>query len=147
MNHLLEPVFFSFEFLTCNWCVNCGLNIKANFDHERVALSFFDNDRKKELEYIEECLKAGKSVVIDDTNLTVPIRKMHIDLAKKYNAKVRGVLMNTSRGLLEKRQRSRREPFPLSVIYKQLKQLETPVIDEGFDELIIKKDYEQPRET
>jgi len=121
--------------------------IKANFDHERVALSFFDNNRKKELEYIEECLKAGRSVVIDDTNLTISIRKQHIDLAKKYNAKVRGILMNTSMALLEKRQKSRRDPFPLTVIYKQIKQLETPVIDEGFDELIVKKDYEQPRET
>ena len=121
--------------------------IKANFDHERVALSFFDNNRKKELEYIEECLKAGRSVVIDDTNLTISIRKQHMDLAKKYNAKVRGILMNTSMALLEKRQKSRRDPFPLTVIYKQLKQLETPVIDEGFDELIVKKDYEQPRDT
>jgi predicted kinase len=69
------------------------------------------------------------------------------ELAKKFHAKVRGVFMNTSRVVLEKRQRSRRDPFPLSVIYKQLKQLETPVIDEGFDELIIKKDYEQPRFT
>ena len=121
--------------------------IKANFDHERVALSFFDNNRKKELEYIEECLKAGRSVVIDDTNLTISIRKQHMDLAKKYNAKVRGILMNTSMALLEKRQKSRRDPFPLTVIYKQLKQLETPVLDEGFDELIVKKDYEQPRDT
>jgi len=121
--------------------------IKANFDHERVALSFFDNNRKKELEYVKECLKAGKSVVIDDTNLTISIRKQHIDLAKKYNAKVRGILMNTSRGLLEKRQKSRHDTIPMTVIYKKLKQLETPVIDEGFDELIVKKDYEQPRET
>lgn len=121
--------------------------IKANFDHERVALSFFDNDRKKELKYIEKCLGEGKSVVIDDTNLTSNIRKQHIDLAKKYNAKVRGVLMNTSRGLLEKRQKSRRDPFPLAVIYKQLKEIETPVSDEGFDELIVKKDYEQPKDT
>ncbi len=121
--------------------------IKANFDHERVALSFFDNDRKKELKYIEKCLGEGKSVVIDDTNLTSNIRKQHIDLAKKYNAKVRGIMMNTSRGLLEKRQKSRRDPFPLAVIYKQLKELETPVSDEGFDELIVKKDYEQPKDT
>ena len=121
--------------------------IKANFDHERVALSFFDNDRKKELEYIEKCLSEGKSVVIDDTNLTEDIRKHHIELAKKYNAKVRGIFMNTSRGLLEKRQRSRRDPFPLPVIYKQIKQLETPVVEEGFDELIVKKDYEQPKDT
>jgi len=46
-----------------------------------------------------------------------------------------------------KRERSRRDPFPLSVIYKQLNQLETPMIEEGFDELIVKKDYEQPRDT
>jgi len=121
--------------------------IKANFDHERVALSFFNNSRKKELEYVEECLKAGKSVVIDDTNLTAAIRKQHIDLARKYDAKVRGVLMNTSMGLLEKRQKSRRDPFPLAVIYKQIKQLETPVSEEGFDEMIVKKDYESPKDT
>ena len=121
--------------------------LKANFKHERVALSFFDNDRKKELEYIEECLNKGKNVVVDDTNLTETIRKHHIDLAKKYNAKVRGIFMNTSIALLEKRQKSRRDPFPLPVIYKQLKLLETPMIEEGFDELIIKKDYEQPRST
>ncbi len=121
--------------------------IKANFKHERIALSHFDNDRKKELEYIEECLIKGKSVVIDDTNLTEAIRKQHIELGKKYNAKIRGIFMNTSQGILEKRQKSRREPFQLSAIYKQLKQLETPLIGEGFDELIIKKDYEQPRST
>jgi predicted kinase len=121
--------------------------IKANFKHERIALSHFDNDRKKELEYIEECLIKGKSVVIDDTNLTEAIRKQHIELGKKYNAKIRGIFMNTSQGILEKRQKSRREPFPLSAIYKQLKQLETPLIGEGFDELIVKKDYEYPRTT
>ena len=121
--------------------------VKENFNHERIALSYFGNDRKKEMEYIEKCLSQGKSVVIDDTNLTAAIRKQHIDLARKYGARVRGILMNTSRGLLEKRQRSRRDPFPISVIYKQLNQLETPVIDEGFDELIVKKDYERPRDT
>jgi len=102
---------------------------------------------KKEMNYIEQCLKQGKSIVVDDTNLTKDIRKMHIDMAKKYHAKMIGIFMNTSRGLLEKRQRSRRDPFPLSVIYKQLNQLETPVIDERFDELIVKKDYVQPRDT
>ena len=120
---------------------------KANFNHETVTLSYFDNNRKKELECIEKHLKEGKSVVVDDTNLTTMIRKQHIELAKKYHAKVRGIFMNTSRVVLEKRQRSRRDPFPLSVIYKQLKELETPMSEEGFDELIVKKDYEQPRDT
>ena len=117
--------------------------IKANLKHKRISLSFFDNNRKKELEYIEKCLTRGENIVIDDTNLTEAIRKRHIDLAKKHNTNVKGIFMNTSRVLLEKRQRSRRDPFPLSVIYKQIKELETPIIKEGFDELIIKKDYEQ----
>lgn len=121
--------------------------VKANFDHERIFLSFFDNSRKKELEYIEECLAEGKNIVIDDTNLTAAIRKQHVDLAKKYNCKIRGIFMNTSAGILEKRQRSRRDPFPLAVIYKQIKQLETPLIEEGFDELVVKKDYESPKHT
>lgn len=121
--------------------------IQANFDHKCVALSFFDNNRKKEFEYIEECLKAGKSVVIDDTNLTRAIRKQHIDLAKKYNAKVLGIFMNTSTGWLHQRRLRRNNPFPLVVINKQLKDLETPTKDEGFDELFVKKDYTQPRDT
>ncbi|MCV0431213.1 AAA family ATPase [Nitrosopumilus sp.] len=121
--------------------------VKANFKHERIALSRFDNDRKDELEYIEKCLKKGISIVVDDTNLTESIRKSHIDLGKKYNAKIRGIFMNTSQGILEKRQKSRRDPFPLSAIYKQLRQLETPVVAEGFDELVVKKNYEQPRST
>ena len=121
--------------------------VKSNFDHERIALSYFDNDRKKELEYIGKCLSKGQNVVIDDTNLTEAIRKQHIDLAKKYDAKVRGVFMNTSTQMLEKRQKSRRDPFPLSAIYRQLRQLERPVAEEGFDELVVKKDCEQPKYT
>ncbi|WP_420545826.1 AAA family ATPase [Nitrosopumilus sp.] len=121
--------------------------VKSNFNHQRISLSHYDNNRKEELEDIEKCLKEGQSIVVDDTNLTIAIRKQHIDLAKRYDAKVRGIFMNTSTPILEKRQRGRRDPFPLSAIYKQLKQLERPVSDEGFDELITKKDYEQPRDT
>ena len=121
--------------------------VKANFDHEVIRLSYFDNNRKKELEYIEDCLKEGKSVVVDDTNLTQNIRKQHIDLAKKYNAKIIGIFMNTSTGLLHQRRMKRNEQFPLVVINKQLKELETPTKDEGFDALIVKKNYVQPRDT
>lgn len=120
---------------------------KANFNYEVVTLSYFNNNRKKELEYIESCLKEGRSIIVDDTNLTVSIRKQHIDLAKKFNAKVRGVFMNTSTALLEQRQKRRRDSIPLPVIYKQIKELEVPTMEEGFDQLIIKKDYEQPKST
>jgi len=120
---------------------------KANFDHEVVQLGNFDNNRKKELEYIENCLKQGESIVVDDTNLTRKIRKMHIDLAKKYNAKVLGIFLNTSLNLIQKRRLRRREPFPMVVINKQLRELETPTDDEGFDKLVVHKNYEQSNMT
>jgi len=120
---------------------------KANFAHEVIQLSYFDNNRKKEMEYIEECLKRGKSVVVDDTNLTEKIRKMHIDLAKKYNARMIGIFMNTSTNLIQQRRLRRNEPFPMVAINKQLKELETPTKDEGFDQLVIHKDYESPKHT
>jgi len=120
---------------------------KANFNYDVIALSYFNNNRKKEFQYIEECLKEGRSVIVDDTNLTAPLRKQHIDLAKKFNARVRGIFMNTSVALLEQRQKRRRNSIPLAVIYKQINELEVPTMEEGFDQLIVKKDYEQPRGT
>lgn len=120
---------------------------KANFNYEVVALSYFNNNRKKEFQYIEECLKEGRSIVVDDTNLTISLRKQHIDLAKKFNARVREIFMNTSAALLEQRQKRRRDSIPLSVIYKQIKELEVPTMEEGFEQIIVKKDYEQPRDT
>jgi len=115
---------------------------KGNFEHEVVQLSDFDNNRKKELDYIEECLKRGKNVVVDDTNLTEKIRKMHIDLAKKYPAKIIGIFMYASIGLIRQRRWRRNDQLPMVVINKQLKEFETPTKDEGFDELIVHKDYE-----
>jgi predicted kinase len=44
-------------------------HVKANFDHEEIRLYYFDNNREKEMNYIEQCLKQGKSIVVDDTNL------------------------------------------------------------------------------
>ena len=119
--------------------------VKTNFSHELIRLSYFDNNRKKEIDYAEKCLENGKSVVIDDTNLTVDIRKQHIHLAKMHGATTIGIFMNTSVNMLEQRQKRRHNPFPLAVIYKQLKELQTPTADEGFDQLIVKKDYEQPK--
>lgn len=120
---------------------------KANFEHEIVQLSYFGNNRKKELENIEQLLKQGKSVVVDDTNLTRAIRKSHIDLAKKYSAQVIGIFLNTSIGLIHQRRLRRHDQLEMVVINKQLRDLETPTKDEGFDELIIHKDYEAPRNT
>jgi len=110
---------------------------KGNFEHEAIALSDFGNVRKKELEYAEVCLKEQKSIVVDDTNLTKNIRRLHIDLAKKYDAKTIGIFLNTSIGLIKQRRWKRPDQLEMVVINKMLKELQVPQKDEGFDELII----------
>jgi len=96
---------------------------------------------------MEECLKEWRSIVVDDTDLIISLRKQHIDLAKKFNARVRGIFMNTTTALLEQRQKRRRDSIPLHVIYKQNKELEVPTVEKGFEQIIVKKYYEQPKDT
>ena len=108
---------------------------KGNFEHEVVDLSMFGNVRKKELEYVEKCLKEGKNIVVDDTNLTKKIRKLHVDLAKKYDAKLIGIFMNTSIGLIKQRRWKRPDKMGMVVINKMLKEFEAPQKDEEFDDL------------
>ena len=44
---------------------------------------------------IKENLKQQHNIVIDDTNLTRDTRSKHITLAKKYNAKITAVFVDT----------------------------------------------------
>ena len=42
---------------------------EANFTgHMVIALSYFDDNRNEEMKVIEEYLKEGKNIVVDDTN-------------------------------------------------------------------------------
>jgi len=54
------------------------------------------------MKIIEEYLKEGKNIVVDNTDLTRKIRKVHIDMAKKYGSKIIGIFMNTTLNLLLK---------------------------------------------
>jgi hypothetical protein len=49
--------------------------------------------------------------------------------------------MNPTIGLLHQRRMRRNERFPLVAINRQLKDFETTVNDEGFEMLVVKKDY------
>ena len=108
---------------------------KTNFyDNKVVSLQQFGN-RKAEIGIIEELLKEGKNVVVDDTNITKKIRKIHIDLAKKYNAKIIGIFMDTPVGLIRQRRWRRPDQMHMAVINKMKKELEIPEKEEGFNEL------------
>lgn len=91
---------------------------------------------------LKECeanLKAGKSVVIDNTNLTSVIRKKYIDLATQYKVKCRCLYFTTSMDLSRHNNilrnvltNNQTKIIPMIAYYKFRKQLEIPVKEEGF---------------
>ena len=63
--------------------------------HVRISLDEIKNsNRKIEDRMIEDELRRGNNIVIDDTNLTAEIRQRHISVAKRYGAKVNVVFLD-----------------------------------------------------
>jgi D-glycero-D-manno-heptose 1,7-bisphosphate phosphatase len=110
------------------------------------------------LSKVEKNIKEGKIVVIDNTNLTKKTRKLFIDLAKKYSIKVDGQYFKTTiedcqirhlKRMYEKfgeiyqtgaSSKHKNDPhcFGSVVLFKARKDLEEPVLDEGFNRLIMR---------
>lgn len=109
--------------------------------HVHISLDEIDNkNRKKEYELIEQNLQQGKSIVIDDTNLTKHIRKEHILRARRYNARVVVVFLDYTIERILLQNSKREKQVPHHVISKMRRELETPSDDEGFDYLQVIRD-------
>ena len=79
--------------------------------HVKISLDKIPNhNRKKENIMIEENLKQQHNIVIDDTNLTRKIRSNHITLAKKHNAKIKAVFVDTQMSKILINNKNREEP-------------------------------------
>lgn len=90
-------------------------------------------NRKAEYVLVEDALAAGRSVVVDDTNLTVEIRAVHVKHARMHSADVRAVYFsNVGRAYRQNRGRSGGEKVPEWVVAAQQAELEPPEIPEGY---------------
>lgn len=102
--------------------------------HIRISLDEIENhDRLKEFEIIEENLKKGNNIVIDDTNLTKTIRVSQIMRAKECKARVTGVFFDFPMLRIQLQNQKRDRPVPEHILFKMKNQLERPKEDEGFD--------------
>lgn len=108
--------------------------------HVHVSKDNFPNarhrDRRQAL-LIEEALRAGRSVVVDNTHPTRSDRAGPIALARAYGARVVGYYFDTSVNecLARNRARQGRARVPDVAIFATAKKLERPALDEGFDAL------------
>lgn len=95
-----------------------------------------DKDERQARE-IEEALRAGRAVVVDNTNPRAFGRAALIAIARRFGARVIGYFFEADVALSVKRNAGRegRARVPPVAIFKTRKMLERPELAEGFDEL------------
>jgi len=112
----------------------------AESDIVRINLDTLKS-RIKEDTLINKCIIKNKSLIIDNTNVTVLQRKKYIDIAKENNYKIISYYIKCEIDLAIARNKLREEHarVPEFVIYTTYKNLVIPSKEEGFDTLYIIK--------
>jgi predicted kinase len=108
--------------------------------HVVVSKDLLRNNRRpqrRQLELIHEALRRGASVVVDNTNPRVEDRAALIDVARQYDARVRGFYLSCSVDISRSRNalRTGRERVADIGILTTAKLLRRPSRAEGFDDL------------
>lgn len=86
---------------------------------------------------LRAALSAGRSVVVDNTNVTPAERQPVICAAREYGARVVGYYIeaSTREAVARNERREGREKVPKVAIFVRAKHLVPPSLAEGFDEL------------
>jgi predicted kinase len=86
---------------------------------------------------LRAALGAGRSVIIDNTNVTPQERAAIIRIAREFGARVVGYYLevSTRQAVARNEMRTGRARVPKVAIFTAAKRLVVPVVDEGFDEL------------
>jgi predicted kinase len=108
--------------------------------HAHVSKDLFRNNRKpqrRQMHLIEEALREGRSVVVDNTNPTVDDRAPIIALARALGATVTGYFFESRLDDCLERNRGRvgKQRVPDPAIHVTMKRLREPTLEEGFDRL------------
>ena len=79
--------------------------------------------------------------VFDATNVTREWRSRSLVVAQEYDLPVVAILLDTPMEVALARNRRRRRKVPEDVIERFYRQLEPPSVDEGFEEIVIVRDW------
>jgi predicted kinase len=108
--------------------------------HAHVSKDLLRNNRRpisRQNQLIEEALQGGRSVVIDNTNVTPGKRTELIRVGRLYEATIIGYYFDSqvSQCLKRNRERVGKARVPDIAIFTTLKRLVRPSYREGFDRL------------
>jgi predicted kinase len=86
---------------------------------------------------LRAALTAGRSAVVDNTNVTPADRAAIIAIAREYGARITGYFfdVSTREAVARNEQRQGRAKVPKVAIFTSAKRLVPPALAEGFDEL------------
>lgn len=109
----------------------------AHFSATHVHISR-DIQKTAEAALVAECIRAQKSFVIDDTNTTRASRAGFIRDARAAGYRVIACFFDTPvrTAIGRNHHRKDKKPIPVPAILRASKQLEKPLIEEGFDEVV-----------
>lgn len=104
--------------------------------HEHVSRDI-QMTAEREAAAIEECLRFGRSFVVDDTNATRVARQHLIRQAKAAGFRVLCYFFDTPvrTAIGRNNHRKDKKPIPVPAILRTAKRLEQPSLQEGIDEL------------
>ena len=108
--------------------------------HEHVSKDLLRNNRdrnRRQGQLIEAALRAGRSVVVDNTNPTAEDRRPLVELGRQFGAGVVGYYFDSGvRDCLARNaRREGRARVPDVAVFATAKRLVPPSRNEGFDEL------------
>lgn len=108
--------------------------------HVYVSKDAFRNNKqpaRRQQTLIEEALKIGRSVVVDNTNPTREARAQLISLGRQYDASIVGYYFESQvkQSLERNKLRTGKARVPNVAIYVTAKKLVPPAYTEGFDQL------------
>ena len=105
---------------------------------------------ERETALVNECLRAGRSFVVDNTNATRALRARYIREAKGAGFEVRAYFFDTPvrTAIGRNNHRKDKKPIPVPAILRAAKHLEPPSVEEGLDDIqIIEAESSANRKT
>ena len=115
--------------------------------HDHVSKDLLPSARDKgarQIALLEDALRAGRNVVVDNTNPRVVDRAPLVAAARRHGARVVGYFLDTTRGecLARNRRREGRARVPDVAVHVAASRLQPPSREEGFDELYVVRSSE-----
>jgi predicted kinase len=108
--------------------------------HARINLDELKT-REREREFFEECLRAKRSFVVDNTNMKAADRERYLAPARAAGYRVVGYFLESSLkdAIRRNKQRAGKAKVPVPAIAAALKRLEPMHKSEGFDQIFVVK--------